>query len=323
LIRPGITAGLFLAAAVGLNVDATEEAAAPRYVRFLFTHHLERDRPTGFLRFRAALPISEPGRQRVRRVHTRPEPREIVRAGDRRYAVWNVGAGRGDVEMRLMVEVEFPAGGPRDTRKPLSIEDRIRCLKPEPGIESDHPRIRETAAAIPEEDTPEATVCGILGYVTRTLEYTGYDLEDQGALKALVRGRGDCTEYTDLFVALCRSKGFPARARFCVLFHTEDTPLHTVAEVYLEKRGWVLVDPLDAEGKTLNHLPPPPGLLLLCNLRNDPEMYHRFGSTAAWIQGDIEPTALRSEVEIQESDGVGGFTTLRHRYGGFWSEPDG
>jgi len=64
-------------------------------------------------------------------------------------------------------------------------------------------------------------------------------------LWALEKRLGDCSEYSYLFVALCRAAGIPARIQAGFAFHSENEVLedgHMWAEYYLENYGWVPVD---------------------------------------------------------------------------------
>src|SRR5262249_13243276 len=87
----------------------------------------------------------------------------------------------------------------------------------------------------------------VMDFVAKTLRKTPFDPQDHGAAWALTNKHGDCTEYTDLFVTLCRAKGIPARV--CEGYITteiakNDTPKHNWAEIYLDKVGWAPIDPL-------------------------------------------------------------------------------
>jgi transglutaminase-like putative cysteine protease len=86
-----------------------------------------------------------------------------------------------------------------------------------------------------------------MDFVAQTLKKTPYDPADHGAVWALQNRHGDCTEFTDLFVTLCRAKGIPARAcdgYITTEIQKNDTAKHDWAEVYLDKCGWVPIDPL-------------------------------------------------------------------------------
>ncbi len=84
----------------------------------------------------------------------------------------------------------------------------------------------------------------IYNFVRRHIHYKVQD-EERGALWALENGVGDCSEYSYLFVALCRSAGIPARIQAGFAFHHTRETLedgHMWAEYYLESYGWIPVD---------------------------------------------------------------------------------
>jgi transglutaminase-like putative cysteine protease len=107
----------------------------------------------------------------------------------------------------------------------------------------------------------EPGVRQVMDFVAQTLQKGPFDPADHGAVWALKNKHGDCTEYSDLFVALCRAKGIPARACEGYLI-TEvvkgDTPKHDRAEVYLHDLGWVPIDPFHTFLKlvAIDRLPP-------------------------------------------------------------------
>lgn len=84
----------------------------------------------------------------------------------------------------------------------------------------------------------------IYDFVYHHIHYEKQD-EERGALWALENGAGDCSEYSYLFVALCRAVGIPARIQAGFAFHRTSETLedgHMWAEYYLENYGWVPVD---------------------------------------------------------------------------------
>jgi transglutaminase-like putative cysteine protease len=126
--------------------------------------------------------------------------------------------------------------------------------QPEPLIESGNPNIAAEAQSITSECTSAYDkVVGIYDFVIKHLHYAVQD-EERGALWALENGVGDCSEYSYLFVALCRAVGIPARIEAGFVFHyvgesTEDG--HMWSEYFLENYGWV---PVDATWKLFNSI---------------------------------------------------------------------
>ena len=121
-------------------------------------------------------------------------------------------------------------------------------------IQSDNPKIVSTARdIISDENLRSAQAYKIYSYVITHMRYEAQD-EERGALWALDNGKGDCSEYSYLFVALCRAAGIPAKIQAGFAFHSfsetsEDG--HMWSEYYLENYGWV---PVDATWKLFNKI---------------------------------------------------------------------
>ena len=96
------------------------------------------------------------------------------------------------------------------TANPMPYTPEPRDVNPQKFIESDHPTVGRVASRLCTSNKGQ-TVKNIFGWVTDNLRYSGYDSRDRGALFALENKKGDCTEYAELFVALCRANGIAAR----------------------------------------------------------------------------------------------------------------
>lgn len=112
-------------------------------------------------------------------------------------------------------------------------------------IESDHPLLIKKTEELRGKNSRE-TAGNIHNWVAGNLRYSGYLKNERGALYALRNRTGDCTEYMDLFVAMCRAVNIPAR---CVGGYvvTEDRVLnpseyHNWAQFY-DGRAWQTADP--------------------------------------------------------------------------------
>jgi len=63
----------------------------------------------------------------------------------------------------------------------------------------------------------------------------------------ITRGNGSCSEYTFVFIAMCRAVGIPARYTGAITVRgdraSEDDVFHRWCEIYLPPYGWIPVDP--------------------------------------------------------------------------------
>ena len=110
---------------------------------------------------------------------------------------------------------------------------------------ADNPQIKELAKSL---KTPRK----IYDYVVENLEYdyasaASLTATRKGALTALSSGLGVCTEFTDLFIALARAAGIPAREVNGYGYTTDlrlRTPLHSWPQYWdATRQVWVSVDP--------------------------------------------------------------------------------
>jgi transglutaminase-like putative cysteine protease len=121
-------------------------------------------------------------------------------------------------------------------------------INPELHIESANPQIVALAGQLSQG---KGTVCqqvrAFYDYIGNNLVYT-YNGANWGAQAALGPMGADCTEYTDLLVALSRARGIPARYFDGLLYLDKDTAslaqiTHAWPDVYLPAAGWVALDP--------------------------------------------------------------------------------
>ncbi len=260
--------------------------------------------PVDRLSVKAAVPTDVLGRQDVLSTEYEPRPRQTRDAGGMRYA-WFSFASPLDhpVEVRVVSDVRlYPGGlswvrahpGARRIARP---EDLARDLDEEMWIEACDPAIEEAAKGLEGKD-PAATARRVLDFVTDHLASGGYDSRPHGALWALVARRGDCTEFTNLYVALCRAAHLPARVWTCHValpVGPGDTSEHDLAEVYLGDLGWVPVDPYFVKRHHATFSSLPPVYVLLQNVRNDVHFTHLGSNLMSfeWV-GDGKVTFTQS-----------------------------
>jgi transglutaminase-like putative cysteine protease len=127
-------------------------------------------------------------------------------------------------------------------------------IQPELHIESANPQIIALASKLSQD---KSDVCqqvrAFYDYIGDKLVYT-YNSNNWGAQAALGPMGADCTEYTDLLIALSRAKGIPARYFTGLLYRDKITDAtanidHAWPDVYMPAVGWVALDP--TLGRTL------------------------------------------------------------------------
>lgn len=97
-----------------------------------------------------------------------------------------------------------------------------------PFIETTHPRIKAVAQGISfRNESAWQDVESIFKWVRENIDYE-FDEKIQSCITALENYKGDCEELSSIFIAICRSKGIPARAVWI--------PGHTYPEFYLEDK---------------------------------------------------------------------------------------
>lgn len=121
-------------------------------------------------------------------------------------------------------------------------------VQPELHIESANPQIVALASELSQgKKTTCQQVRAFYDYIGDELVYT-YNGKNWGAQATLGTMGSDCTEYTDLLVALSRSQSIPARYFEGLLVLNPDTEAsarleHAWPDVYIPEVGWMALDP--------------------------------------------------------------------------------
>jgi transglutaminase/protease-like cytokinesis protein 3 len=198
--------------------------------------------------FIVVLPETVPDRQKILSIKYSPKPSRFFNKNGNRYAEFIFVKPDRQEKVKINVKAEVLRYDLFTAREKSgnSSYDEIEpgdFLKHEKYIEKDHTELRNIADNI-DGQTQIDIVKKIYNYVLDNLEYTKHNGKDWGAVKALKWKKGDCTEYSDLFVALCRAKNIPARfaAGYTVRFD-DVSPKHNWVEVFLQDYGWVPFDP--------------------------------------------------------------------------------
>ena len=279
-----------------------------RIVEFELSYDFSVPGETRKIEFIVLVPKSIPGRQNILSTSYSPRPSRIFDENSNHYAEFIFDKPDRHEEIKISVKAELfrydmlTARKNRGTYYPES-EQFADYLKHEKYIEKDHRQILQIADGI-EGQTEIDVVKNIYDYVLDNMEYSTLGRKDWGAVKAIQLGKGDCTEYSDLFVALCRARNIPARVTsgYTVRFASTSTR-HNWAEVYLQEYGWVPFDPStgDAEnviirGKAFSNLRPV--YIYLSGIRNDAVLgKYNFGAYTYW--GDR--IKLKDSIEFKQT----------------------
>ncbi|MGN0004421.1 MAG: transglutaminase family protein [Candidatus Gastranaerophilaceae bacterium] len=241
--------------------------------------------------FSFEVPSDIVNRQKIYELNVIPKPSKIVRSGDRTIAhiflknppknfTFTIN-GIASVNTYNLAQAERTN---KNFDEVLSGYEREKYLRSEDRINSQNELIRTAAAKIPNSQTEADTVKNIFDFVVSHMKYNIKDANDvKGSVQALQTGTGICEEFADLFVALCRAKGIPARTvAGCDLpfvnYSLAYNNGHKWCEVYFDNYGWVLFDPTN-------------------NL--DKKIFARFGKLPYEILSQMFKNHLYFKVDVQ------------------------
>jgi transglutaminase-like putative cysteine protease len=133
------------------------------------------------------------------------------------------------------------------------LEVREKFLADNEKYRIDDPIIQDALAqCVGEETNPYWIARSIYNYLLENMYYEmagGWNT----APAVLERGNGSCSEYTFVFIAMCRGAGIPARYVGSVVVRGDeasyDDVFHRWAEIYLPGYGWVPFDPSGGDNK--------------------------------------------------------------------------
>lgn len=183
-----------------------------------------------------------------------PPPQDVSVDGDGNFIAKYKLPAKSDLEIRAEGYVEVFSKPFRNIYGPLTIGEKSTYTQPQSYWETDNGEIKNKAN---ELKSPEQ----IYEFVTNYLTYNQDRLDDEnlerkGAASAYTNPTDAvCTEFTDLFIAIARAAGIPAREvegyaytqnerlRPLSLAITEGDVLHAWPEYWDDKLGWVQIDP--------------------------------------------------------------------------------
>jgi hypothetical protein len=145
----------------------------------------------------------------------------------------------------LIIRKEDLAQLPDVMHHPDTIPDRY--IRPEPFIESDHPKILNVVEKmITDADTPLEKANKLMTWVHKNIEKRPV-LSVPDALATLINKVGDCNEHAVLLAALARAAGIPSRIEAGLVYLNGKFYYHAWNSLYIGK--WITAD------ATLGQLP--------------------------------------------------------------------
>ncbi|HUT28915.1 MAG TPA: transglutaminase domain-containing protein [Sedimentisphaerales bacterium] len=215
-------------------------------VELVLTYKFSAPGRTERVRFVVLLPKTISGRQKISTTCS-PKPSKIFNENGNRYAEFIFEKPKKSFSATVKIQAElsrYDLATAREKGKKAQTgdDDLEQFLRHETRIEKDDEQIQQIAKTITAHDET-AIVKQIYDYVCDNMEYGGFEEKDLGALEAIKNKKGDCSEYTALFAAICRAKEIPARVVYGYTSDYVDTPKHAWVEAYLPEYGWVPFDP--------------------------------------------------------------------------------
>ena len=205
-------------------------------------------------------PVTWDAQQGINILEVSPKPSKetIEKENGNGIYYWQIlnGPKEGE-ELPIIIRFSFTAFetiaeiDPADIR-PYHKDDPLYKLytRPEPYIESDDQAIIDLAQKIGAGETnPYILARRFYDYIVRTAEYALLGRGLLGAKVMVTTNKGECGDFSALFIALSRASGIPARAVVGYWALTGTDQAHVWAEFYLEGIGWVPVDPTIAQSQ--------------------------------------------------------------------------
>jgi hypothetical protein len=247
-----------------LRDDVRQVCTEPKRQRLQYVHQFRNLGPgqVTSLDIYLAVPHDLPTQKLLGPVALAPEPDEFLtdKWGQRvaRFHRQNV-AGDEFVTATMTVEVElskircFIYPDKAGTLDDIPAEIKGRYLADETKYAVNDAYMKETARkVVGSEKNCYWVARKLFEHVTQRMHYEltgGWNV----APTVLKRGSGSCSEYSFVYIALCRAAGLPARYVGSVVIRGDDAStdnglFHRWPEVFLPGYGWVPVDPSACSG---------------------------------------------------------------------------
>lgn len=217
-------------------------AFSQKKVQYISEYTISSTGKTKKAKLTCILPQDIEGVQNVDTIVYSMVPAQIFEKDGDRFAAFEIDSISESISIHILATIDLWEND-FSAPKSITMHDSLDAfLSPEKYIECDQDLIVQQALKLKSRKSDLKTVKNIYAFVHKNLKYTGYNPDDVGALVALKNMKGDCTEFADTFVALCRANKIPARVVEGYKTENISMPQHNWAEVFLPEFGWRTVD---------------------------------------------------------------------------------
>ena len=273
---------------VGLSLSLIAQDTSS--VHYTTDYHFIASKNTRKIRFQCLIPTDIEHLQKVKTVEFSQKPNKVYSKNGNRYAVFILDSVLDMNTITVYIEIDLyrynfrkAKGRNHDYANPK--EDFLHA---ERYIESNDSLIMSLAQSL-KGKTELGTIRKIYHYAANRIKYTDHMNTSLGARLACVTGKGDCTEYADLMIALCRAIGIPARRACGIVVGFNNSPFHAWTEIWGDKYGWMRIDP--TYGKQLKYKSMLDRYYIqLSTIRNDREINNSNFWTYRFWGGQVKVT---------------------------------
>ena len=228
--------------------STTAEKAEGKKINFIMDYNFDILGKTSMIDFIALIPVDYEDRQKVSGIDYSIHPARVFSNGPNKYAEFIISNPLSDFKLKISAQLEIYE---YDLNRAMSLGkhqtppgDLSKYFEEEKYIEVNNPAVQNIDLVHTFTEYPLDHVKMNYDYVMEHLNYLGYNPDDIGAVETLKNKGGDCTDYSDTFVTLCRASGFPARSIEGYPIDAENLNIgHSWSEVFISDFGWVPFDP--------------------------------------------------------------------------------
>ncbi len=228
-------------------------------VTMLTTVRIPEGRDIEQLRVWHALPTKKPWSSDVSELAWRPRTgeRQFNAAEESHHVFFQRATSKLRAGQRCDFQTKFKVFSQSRDFDPRTSKTRWSHISSFDAMPSGNPQIRRLADSLRRERTPAEAIVGICEMIRRDLKYdasVNYPTSDVDSI--LKFGRGHCGHKFRIFRTVCEELGIPVRRAVGMSLRSPDggacrlysiradyCNIHTWAEVFLEKDGWVEVEP--------------------------------------------------------------------------------